>query len=78
MTSSSRIITRRSAKLSPLVQILGRRDGDKPTYVQFGWDVPPANTRSMPFRQHGLDRLRRQALTPTTPGNPELGQRRRA
>jgi YidC/Oxa1 family membrane protein insertase len=31
------------SKASPLVQILGRRDGDKPTYVQFGWDVP-ANT----------------------------------
>jgi YidC/Oxa1 family membrane protein insertase len=29
---------------SPLVQILGRRDGDKPTYVQFGWDAVTPNT----------------------------------
>jgi YidC/Oxa1 family membrane protein insertase len=28
------------SKTSPLVQILGRRDGDKPTFVQFGWDAP--------------------------------------
>jgi YidC/Oxa1 family membrane protein insertase len=27
------------AKTSPLVQILGRRTGDKPTYIQFGWDA---------------------------------------
>jgi YidC/Oxa1 family membrane protein insertase len=28
------------SKTSPLVQILGRRDSDKPTFVQFGWDGP--------------------------------------
>ncbi len=32
------------SKTSPLVQILGRRDGDKPTYVQFGWDAVTPNT----------------------------------
>ncbi len=32
------------SKTSPLVQILGRRDGDKPTFVQFGWDAVTPNT----------------------------------
>jgi YidC/Oxa1 family membrane protein insertase len=32
------------SKTSPLVQILGRRDGDTPTYVQFGWDAVTPNT----------------------------------
>lgn len=31
------------SKTSPLVQILGRRDGNTPTYVQFGWDAVTPN-----------------------------------
>jgi YidC/Oxa1 family membrane protein insertase len=31
------------SKASPLVQILGRRDGATPTYVQFGWDAVTPN-----------------------------------
>ena len=31
------------SKASPLVQILGRRDGSTPTYVQFGWDAVTPN-----------------------------------
>jgi YidC/Oxa1 family membrane protein insertase len=31
------------SKTSPAVQILGRRDGDKPTFVQFGWDAVTPN-----------------------------------
>jgi YidC/Oxa1 family membrane protein insertase len=30
---------------SPLVQILGRRDGDKPFYAQFGWTDGGSNTK---------------------------------
>jgi YidC/Oxa1 family membrane protein insertase len=34
-----------TAKTSPLVQILGRRDGDKPFYTQFGWDAATPGLR---------------------------------
>jgi YidC/Oxa1 family membrane protein insertase len=52
------------SKTSPLVQILGRRDGDKPTFVQFGWDAP-ANT-PVPGDQT-LWTASASALTPSTP-----------
>jgi YidC/Oxa1 family membrane protein insertase len=52
------------SKSSPLVQILGRRDGDKPTFVQFGWDAP-ANTK-LPGDQ-SLWTASASALTPATP-----------
>jgi len=52
------------SKTSPLVQILGRRDGDKPTFVQFGWDAP-ANT-PVPGDQT-LWTASASELTPSTP-----------
>jgi YidC/Oxa1 family membrane protein insertase len=52
------------SKTSPLVQILGRRDGDKPTYVQFGWDGP-ANL-AVPGDQT-LWTASASELTPTSP-----------
>jgi YidC/Oxa1 family membrane protein insertase len=35
-------------KNSPLVQILGRRDGDKPFYTQFGWTNPAGGNIAVP------------------------------
>jgi YidC/Oxa1 family membrane protein insertase len=52
------------SKTSPLVQILGRRDGDKPTFVQFGWDAP-ANV-PVPGDQT-VWTASASALTPSTP-----------
>jgi YidC/Oxa1 family membrane protein insertase len=53
------------SKTSPLVQILGRRDGDKPTYVQFGWDAAAGNA-SLPT-DTTLWTASANTLTPTTP-----------
>jgi YidC/Oxa1 family membrane protein insertase len=35
-------------KNSPLVEILGRRDGDKPFYTQFGWTDPAGGNVAVP------------------------------
>jgi YidC/Oxa1 family membrane protein insertase len=36
------------AKTSPLVQIMGRRGGDKPYYAQFGWNAASGGTTAVP------------------------------
>jgi YidC/Oxa1 family membrane protein insertase len=50
---------------SPLVQILGRRDGDKPFYAQFGW-----TDGGTPTKVPGDDTLWTASAPALTPGAP--------
>jgi YidC/Oxa1 family membrane protein insertase len=53
-------------KTSPLVEILGRRDGDKPFYSQFGWTNPAGGNIAVP----GDNTLWTASATTLTPDAP--------
>ena len=55
-----------TAKDSPLVQILGRRGGDKPYYAQFGWNAAPGATTAVP-NDTTVWTPSANSLTPATP-----------
>jgi YidC/Oxa1 family membrane protein insertase len=54
------------AKDSPLVQIAGRRDSDKPYYTQFGWNASPGTNVPLPG-DGTVWTASAPALTPGTP-----------
>jgi YidC/Oxa1 family membrane protein insertase len=55
-----------TAKDSPLVQILGRRDGDKPFFTQFGWTNPAGSNVAVP----GDDTVWTASANTLTPAAP--------
>ncbi len=54
------------AKNSPLVQIMGRRSGDKPYYAQFGWNAPDGAKVAVPD-DNTVWTTSAKTLTPDTP-----------
>ena len=55
-----------TAPTSPLVQILGRRGGDKPYFAQFGWNAPAGNKLALP-NDGTVWSASAATLTPATP-----------